>query len=35
MTQGGLNGYTHHPDLMRAVKETLWAIDPRTGLTLL
>ena len=35
MTRCGLNGYTHHPDLVRAVKKALWAIDPRTGLTLL
>ena len=35
MTRRGLNGYTHHPDLVRAVKKALWAIDPRTGLTLL
>ena len=35
MTRRGLNGYTHHSDLVRAVKKALWAIDPRTGLTLL
>lgn len=31
MTRAGLNGYTHHPDLVRAVKETLWVIDTLTG----
>jgi hypothetical protein len=31
MTRAGLYGYTHHPDLMRVVKETLWAIDTLTG----
>lgn len=35
MSRAGVIGYTRHPDFVRAVKEALWAIDTRTGITLL